>query len=180
MTAMPRSRQDPSPPGPSAIMPSQFGILRATLTAASLSGATTELPPRGGIGIWTDPAEAPSSWSPAVIAMRLTEPDMQPVVDAADLGSMLLLAQSCDPQDPSHDITTLLRLDDRQLEVLQALVSSESIRAAASTLGMHHATVQTRHEALCDLLGYDPRTVTGRMRYLAAAVLARLTAPGRI
>lgn len=115
-----------------------------------------------------------------MIAMRLTEPDVQPVVDAADLGSMLLLAQSCDPQDPPRDITTLLRLDDRQLEVLQALVSSESIRAAASTLGMHHSTVQTRHEALCDLLGYDPRIVTGRMRYLAAAVLARLTGPGRI
>ena len=161
-------------------MPSQFGILRATLTAASLSGTTTELPTRGGIVIWTDPAEAPSSWSPAVIAMRLTEPEEQPVVDAADLGSVLLLAQSCDPQDPSRDITTLLRLDDRQLEVLQALVTSESIRAAASTLGMHHSTVQARHEALCGLLGYDPRTVTGRMRYLAAAVLARLTAPGRI
>ena len=64
--------------------------------------------------------------------------------------------------------------------MLQALVTSESIRAAASTLGMHHSTVQSRHEALCGLLGYDPRTVAGRMRYLAAAVLARLTAPGRI
>ena len=59
-------------------------------------------------------------------------------------------------------------------------VGSALFSAWCTRAGATWAPVQTRHEALCDLLGYDPRTVTGRMRYLAAAVLARLTAPGRI
>ncbi|GGQ88487.1 hypothetical protein [Kitasatospora griseola] len=42
---------------------------------------------------------------------------------------------------------------------------------------MHHSTVQARHEALTDTLGHDPRSTTGRMRYVAAAPLLRLTGP---
>ncbi|MBH5131854.1 hypothetical protein RVN83_29815 [Streptomyces sp. PU10] len=42
---------------------------------------------------------------------------------------------------------------------------------------MHHSTVQARHEALTQTLGYDPRTNVGQMRYIAAALLLRLTDP---
>jgi len=40
---------------------------------------------------------------------------------------------------------------------------------------MHPSTVQARHETLIQILGCDPRTDIGRMRYIAAALLPRLT-----
>ncbi|WP_073813026.1 helix-turn-helix domain-containing protein [Kitasatospora sp. CB01950] len=90
---------------------------------------------------------------------------------------MLLLAQAHDPQAPHEDVRALAALDQRSSDVLRTLVEADSIRSAAATLGMHHSTVQARHEALTASLGYDPRTTTGRMRYTAAALLLRLTDP---
>jgi hypothetical protein len=48
------------------------------------------------------------------------------------------------------------------------------VRAAAAALGMHHSTLQARHEALTNELGYDPRSLDGRARYRLARLLLRL------
>ncbi|GAA4991392.1 helix-turn-helix domain-containing protein [Streptomyces hyderabadensis] len=90
---------------------------------------------------------------------------------------MLLLAQTYDPEHPHEDVRTLARLDRRSADVLRTLVEADSVRSAAAELGMHHSTVQARHEALTHTLGYDPRSNVGRMRYIAAALLLRLTDP---
>jgi len=116
---------------------------------------------------------APDSWDGAVVAYRLTDA-ADPIVDATDLGAMLRLAQSYDPAAPHDDVTRLAALDAREATILRTLVEADSIRAAAARLGMHHSTVQARHEALTRELGYDPRTPVGRMRYVAAAILLRL------
>lgn len=87
---------------------------------------------------------------------------------------MLLLARAYDPAHPHLDVTTLAGLDDRSAEILRVLVESDSIRAAAATLAMHHSSVQARHESLTRDLGYDPRTTVGRMRYVAVELLRRL------
>jgi hypothetical protein len=97
------------------------------------------------------------------------------VVDAADLGALLILARAYDPRAPHEDVVALRRLDPRSAEILRVLVEADSVRSAAAELGMHHTTLQARHEALTKELGYDPRAITGHARYIAAALLQRLT-----
>ncbi|MEV8452319.1 helix-turn-helix domain-containing protein [Streptomyces sp. NPDC052095] len=166
---------DDVPPGaPSTIVPTRYGMLRATL---DVSG---EVSPggRAGLGPWARADHAPESWAGAVVAHRLTDP-ADPVVDATGLGAMLLLAQAYDVETPHDDVRALGRLDTRSAAVLRVLVEADSIRAAAAELGLHHSTVQARHEAITRELGYDPRTPTGRMRYAAAGLLLRLSnSPG--
>jgi len=58
--------------------------------------------------------------------------------------------------------------------MLDELVAAESVRAAASALGVHHSSLQSRHEALTKQLGYNPRSASGRARYEAARMLSRL------
>ncbi|MBE9376440.1 hypothetical protein IQ251_18465 [Saccharopolyspora sp. HNM0983] len=155
---------------PSTAVPTRHGMLRATLGRAATEPPSTP----AGLGTWVRADHAPESWDAAMIALELAEPT-RPVVDASDLGTLLMLAQAHDPQAPHEDIRGLMRLDTRSAQVLRALVETDSIRSAAAELGMHHSTLQARHEALTRDLGYDPRTTTGRIRYGAAEFLRRLT-----
>ncbi|BBZ66713.1 hypothetical protein MINS_21420 [Mycolicibacterium insubricum] len=154
----------------SAVVPTRYGLLRATLVTSDSDVPTG----RAGLGLWVRADHAPQSWLAAVIAYRLAEPD-NPIIDAVDLGALLVLAQAYDPDNPHPDVTALSRLDVRTAMILRALVEADSIRSAASALQMHHSTVQVRHEALTRELGYDPRTPVGRMRYSSAEMLRRLT-----
>lgn len=155
---------------PSTAVPTRHGLLRATLGRAATEPPSTP----AGLGTWVRADRAPESWDAAVIALLLTEPTT-PVVDAGDLGTLLMLAQAHDPQAPHEDVRGLMRLDTRSARILRTLVETDSIRSAAAELGMHHSTLQARHEALTRDLGYDPRTTTGRIRYAAAEFLRRLT-----
>ncbi|MDN3261549.1 hypothetical protein QWJ26_17325 [Streptomyces sp. CSDS2] len=154
----------------SAVVPTRYGIVRATLCR------TAQEPPSrpAGLGQWVRADHAPDSWDGAMVALRLTDPS-DPVVDATDLGALLLLARAHDPREPHEDIKALARLDARSTQVLRALVEADSLRSAAARLGMHHSTLQARHDALTRELGYDPRTASGKVRYAAAEFLLRLT-----
>jgi hypothetical protein len=156
----------------STVAPTRYGPLRATV---DLAGRVPESG-RVGIGPWVRADQAAESWDAAVLSYRLTDRAHR-VVDATDLGAMLLLARAYDPDHPHPDVSALARLDDRSTEVLLALVECDSIRSVAGWLGMHHSTIQARHESLTHELGYDPRTPGGRMRYLAAALLLRVARP---
>ncbi len=151
------------------VMPTRYGLLQATL---DVDGSVESIPP-AGLGPWVRADDAPESWEGAVIAYRLHTPST-PVVDAHELGAMLALIRGYDATEPHSDVRALEALDRRTSETLRALVESESIRSAAAELAMHHSTLQAKHEALTELLGYDPRTVNGRMRYIAAEMLRRL------
>lgn len=164
----------PSPAGPSAIVPTRFGLLRATLAQGGVLGYSHRI----GLGIATRADEAPASWDAAVVALQLTDDASVSSFDASELGSMLQLVLSYDPRHPHADVLALAALDDRSREVLLALVEAESLRSAATALGMHHSTVQGRHESLTKALGYDPRSTIGRMRYIAAGLLYRFTDSG--
>lgn len=60
-------------------------MLRATLdTSGTLTPAG-----RAGLGPWVRADHAPESWPGAIIAHRLTDA-ADPIVDATDLGAMLL------------------------------------------------------------------------------------------
>ncbi|PUB25005.1 hypothetical protein C8K30_108262 [Promicromonospora sp. AC04] len=97
------------------------------------------------------------------------------VIDAADLGVVLAAVSALEPvaaQQP--DVVALARLDARTRAVLDELAGSESVRAAATSLGMHHSTLQARHDTLTTELGYDPRSLHGRARFQLARLLLRL------
>ena len=159
----------------STFVPTPYGLMQATLCRAE-----TDPPSKpAGLGHWVTADQAPDSWDAALIALRLTEPELQ-VIDATDLGTLLILARSHDPETPHDDVVALARLDARSTHVLRVLVEADSLRAAASLLGMHHSSLQARHEAFTEELGYDPRTIGGRIRYGAAELLRRLTDPRRL
>jgi hypothetical protein len=128
-----------------------------------------------GIGTWTRADHAPESWRDATIAYRLVAADTAPVVDATELGPMLMLAVAYDPQQPHPDVLALAELDAHSREILRALVDSDSLRAAATHLAMHHSTLQVRYANLCETIGYDPRSTSGRIRFISAEFLRRLS-----
>lgn len=151
----------------------------AHIIRAIVDLGTQTRPQRGGIGTWVRADRLPESWDAATTALRLTD-DSHPVVDAAALGALLLVVRGFDPVAPPDDVQALASLDARSREVLDALVAHESVRAASAALGMHHSTVQSRHEILTRELGYDPRSALGRARYVTAELLLRLdSASGR-
>jgi hypothetical protein len=160
----------PPPSAPSAIVPTPYGMVRAVLDT---TGRTAPAGP-AGIGTCVRADHAPESWEAALVAYRLTGPDAA-VVDASELGVLVLLARAYDPDAPPADVRALARLDRRSRDVLRAVVEADSLRAAAADLGMHHSTLQARREAFVRELGYDPRSAAGRARYVAASLLLRLT-----
>ncbi|OZB83157.1 MAG: hypothetical protein B7X41_11200 [Microbacterium sp. 14-71-5] len=155
---------------PSTIVATKYGLLRATIDVQE----DPRLPGRAGIGTWERAENAPASWGGAVVGYRLATDEI-PVVDSSILGAMLVLARAYDPAHPHPDVVALRKLDERTTQILLALAEAESIRAVAAHLGMHHSSLQARHEALTRELGYDVRTTVGRIRYGAAELLRRLT-----
>jgi hypothetical protein len=145
----------------------------ASMVRALVDEGGRPLPTRAGVGLWVRADRLPESWDAATTALRLTGP-AHPIVDAGDLGALLLVVRGFDPAAPPDDVRVIESLDERSREVLDAVVRHESLRAASAALGMHHSTVQARHEALTRDLGYDPRSTLGRARYVAAELLLRL------
>jgi PucR C-terminal helix-turn-helix domain len=162
-------------PGPTAVVATPRGLARVVLADGAF-----HVPPgvRAGVGVRGPADRLPESWASALIALRLSTP-REPVVDAAELGALLLVAESADRQGTAHpDAAALDALDARSRLVLEAVADAGSVRAAATLLGMHHSSVQARLDALTQQLGYDPRSPGGRTRYALARALAALRRPG--
>jgi len=166
----------PLPQHPSAVVATRHGLTRATILDARTDAVQAW--PEGsalrlGLGTAGPGERLPQSWSSALVAVRLTGP-AEPVVDAADLGALLLVAETAD-QGPLHpDAVALGGLDERGRELLDAVAEEQSVRAAALRLGRHHSSVQERLTALVETLGYDPRTPRGHARYVLARMLLTL------
>ena len=159
---------DLTPPGPSALIATPHGVVRATIV--QLEARVT----RGGMGRLTDAPDLPISWSTALLAYRLVDA-VSPVVDADEIGVLIDAVLAAEAGSANHDdVRALRRLDPRSLVVLDGLTGAESVRAAATTLGMHHSTLQARLESLAAELGYNPRTSLGRTRYTVARMLMKL------
>lgn len=157
-----------------SIIVTPWGPVRVVLGRPDLALSQTD---RAGIGVRTTRERVHESWRSALVALRLATPS-HPVVDAEDLGAVLLLAEAADGRrEPCPDVEALEALEPRSLELLDALAEADSMRAAAATLGLHHSTVQQQTAALADALGYDPRTPAGRVRFTLARSLQRLARP---
>lgn len=156
------------------IVTTPVGIIRATLVRASDEVTPTG---RAGFGTATHPDQLDQSWKTALIALRLTSPEA-PVLFADDLGGLILLAGvSSDPEDAHPDLVALMRVikeSPRTFEVLEAITSTDSLRAAAAKLGLHHSTVQARAADLSSAFGYELVTPAGRTRLSIALSLYRL------
>lgn len=153
----------------STVVATPYGLVRAVVL-----GRGTTVPGPAGIGIALRGAELPESFRTALLALRL-RPASGAVVDAAELGVILAAVSALEPVAAVQpDVVALARLDARARAVLDELAAAESVRAAATALGMHHSTLQARHDALTTELGYDPRSLDGRARFRLASLLLRL------
>ncbi|WP_036960365.1 hypothetical protein [Promicromonospora kroppenstedtii] len=155
---------------PSTVVATPDGLVRAVVL-----GRDTEITGPAGLGLVQPADRLAESFRTALLALRLSS-GSGAVVDAEDLGVVLAAVEALEPvaaQQP--DVVALARLDARTRAVLDELAAAESVRAGASALGVHHSTLQARHDALTTELGYDPRSLQGRTRFQLARLLLRLT-----
>jgi hypothetical protein len=158
----------------SVVVATPSGRVRAILTAPD---GGVPLPNRCGIGMPVDSTNASRSWNTALIALRMTSP-AEPLVDAAGLGSVLLLAEAADASPVQQPdvivIEDVVAGDPRNLDQMELILRSDSIRAAAVAAKVHHSTMQGRVTELSDRLGFDVRSPDGRVRLALAIRLYRL------
>ncbi|MEV6348044.1 helix-turn-helix domain-containing protein [Actinoplanes sp. NPDC051851] len=146
-------------------------------------GADTGPPTRAGVGPAGRIADLPASFAAARTALRFTaegtEQDPGPrIVHAEHLGGLALLADATHPgTEPIPDVRAVDRVAATApwaLATLTAVADSPSLRAAATTLRLHHSTLQERLTHLLPTLGWDPHDPHGRLRLQLALALRRL------
>lgn len=144
------------------------GLVRAWLTDPAASIPQTL---RLGIGLSVRAIDLPASLESAVLALSVSRTHP---VEAANLGAALWLLRAAEQHEEYHpDVRGLALLVDREhsLLTLDALAEHDTVRGAATSLGLHHSTVQHRIATLTEELGYDIRTPSGRIRYALARLL---------
>jgi PucR C-terminal helix-turn-helix domain len=138
---------------------------------------------RTGVGPAVTLEELPESWAAARMALRLTaagtEEDPGPrTVRYDELGALALLAECATPASPLTPDELALEhaavAAPWMLETLQVVVTTASLRAAASVLLVHHSTLQERIAAAERLLGWAVRQPEGGHRLYLALALRRL------
>jgi hypothetical protein len=143
---------------------------------ASRPRLVTELPALSGfVGVSSrvPASDAPSAWHTARAALRFAT-DRTPVVHADDLGPSLALAAL--PAVELAKVPDVVALDKlaNELELLQAVVATNSIRQAAALVHRHHSTIAPRLEHAEAVLGYRFDSPDGWFRLRLALVLRQL------
>jgi hypothetical protein len=159
--------------GPSVVMSTDVGPVRAAVHTVDAVKPTE----RAGIGVRELPEALDRSWASALVALRLSYP-REPVVDAEQLGAILLLAQAADAQAyDSPDLIALAALvqsQPRAAALLESIAGAESLRAVAVEVELHHSTVQAKAADFAHALGFDLRSPQGRVRLSLNLALRRL------
>ncbi len=161
--------------GHHTVVATAAGTVRATIQRA-----TERINPSGpvGIGLGSTPDALDRSWMSALAALRLTT-EREPVLRAEDLGGVALLAEIPDAavkQDPDLlAVSRVLAESPKFVEVLEAIAFTDSLRSAATRLGLHHSTVQSKAVDLSGRLGFELPTAPGRQRLTIALYLYRLS-----
>jgi hypothetical protein len=157
----------------SAVLSTPFGDVRASIVEAVRFSTAC----RAGVGAAVRLHDVPASWSQALVALRLAT-HIAPVVRWDDLGALALLASVPDDVAAHHPDVVAVREAAGEpwgLDTLEAVVRTDSSRAASAVLGLHHSTIQSRQSRLEDLLGFRLGTADGRTRAMVALTLHRLT-----
>jgi hypothetical protein len=169
----------PEPPGPQAAI----GDRHAVLAPAESNVADTIVPTGHTIGIGpVAPAmRAPQSWQAARTAVRFTTPGVIDAVHWDDLGALGPMAQRIQPDeiDEIPDVRALDRLaaepgGKETLDVLTAVIATDSVRKAATLVHRHHSSMAGRLARAEAALGFDVNSPTGRFRLMLALGLRRL------
>lgn len=170
--ALPPGAPDPQR-GPSAIMTTSAGPARIVIDRDGRPAASGP----AGSAHAVDLSALPAAWRDAQIALAQTDA-RHPVITAESLGVLIEVVRRFDPHQPVHpDVAALLSLENRDLELLDLMQESASIRAAARSAGLHHSSLQARLEVLRSRLGYDPISPTQRGRYTGARLVSRMVRP---
>jgi methyl acetate hydrolase len=161
------------PTAPEDVVPSSSGPLHALVVP---SACTTVDANPAGVGIATQVEHIHHSFRTAVVALRLCNPPTTPVVTADEYGSLIgLLADApSDTHIPDVDLLEEVMAHSWAYSTLDALIRSGSVRQAARLCGVHHSTLQTRLDAISDIVGFDPLDGLGRTRLGIAYLVWRL------
>jgi hypothetical protein len=161
-------------PGPRAVIYTEVGPVRAGV----LRAADAQPESRSGVGLAMVPGALDRSWDSALLALRLTGP-RKPRQLADDLGGLLDFAEQADSSKlETPDLTALKRLllaQPKALVLLEAIAATNSLRAAADEVGLHHSSVQSRTADYSQALGFDILTAAGRVRLSLVLTLFRLS-----
>lgn len=166
-------------PGPSSVIYTGVGPVRAAIRRLSDAHPPDGQPGvRWGVGLAMVPGALDRSWASALFALRLTTPQNRCQL-AEDLGSLLVFAELADSgRFEPPDLTALkllLQSQPKALALLESLAPASSLRAVAEEVGLHHSSVQSRAADYSAALGFDLRTVPGRVRLSLVLTLYRLS-----
>lgn len=162
------------------------GVGMRVVPAGSVSPAAThDAGERAGVGPPVPVEDVAATIDQARLAYRLTaegtpaDPgDRLVLVD--QIGVAILVAAGCDqqPEWARHpDVEALTQASGQiawLLPTLTALAATESLRAAAGRLLVHHSTLQQRLVQIQKCLGWDVTTPTGKLRLQVALMVRRL------
>ncbi|GAA3438916.1 helix-turn-helix domain-containing protein [Kutzneria kofuensis] len=164
----------PDPPGPQAAI----GSLHAVLSPAD---ATVPTGHPIGVGPVQPAMRAPQSWRAATVAARFTAPGVIDSIEWDDLGALGPIAQQLHTSDirAIPDVQALDRLaaepgGQDTLDVLTAVVATDSVRKAAALVHRHHSSIAPRLARAESGLGFAVDTPIGRFRLALALSLRRL------
>ncbi|WP_020108059.1 helix-turn-helix domain-containing protein [Nocardia sp. 348MFTsu5.1] len=144
---------------------------------------------RVGVGPAVAPKDLPGTETLALTAVRFTaegdESDPGPRVVYVDrLGGLLLLAHAADTYKGTiPDVTAVQRAAEAapwMLATLHAVSTTSSLRAAATSVRVHHSTMQGRLVQAERRLGWSLRDDEGRNRLNVALILRRLSRNGPV
>lgn len=158
---------------PEDVVPTASGPLHALVVPSAVT--TVDANP-AGVGIATRVEHIHHSFRTAVVALRLCSPPEVPVVTADEYGSLIGLLADASPEAhiPDVDLIEAVMVHSWACTTLDALIRAGSVRQAARLCGVHHSTLQTRLEAISEVVGFDPLDGFGRTRLGIAYLVWRL------
>ncbi|WP_214322385.1 helix-turn-helix domain-containing protein [Nonomuraea sediminis] len=152
----------------------RVGAVDAVLT----SPAVQALPDgaRVGIGPELPGLRVAESWAGARTALRFTGPHDR-VVRWSELGALALFADLPPAAiEELPDVRAARRLGEEALTAVRALCVAGSIRAAATTVHLHHSSMAARIARAESVLGFSLADSAGSLRAHLALALVRLSA----
>jgi len=158
---------------PEDVVPTASGPLHALVVP---NACTTVDANPAGVGIAARAEHIHHSFRTAVVALRLCSPPETPVVTADEYGSLigLLADASSEAHIPDVDLIEEIMVHSWACSTLDSLIRAASVRQAARLCGVHHSTLQTRLDAISEVVGFNPLDGLGRTRLGIAYLVWRL------
>lgn len=151
------------PTGAEDVVATPYGPIHALVVPQDR--ASTGASP-SGIGFATTVEHLHRSFRTAVVALQLCAPPATPCVLADRYGGVIELLADAPLDADLPDVDSLDEVMGHAWgpATLDALVRAGSVRQAARLAGVHHSTLQTRLDAITEVVGFDPFDGIGRTR----------------